>query len=57
MILFSETYEFDKPSRVRSIAHQYGYQMPSFFGFAARAILTMLPIYVALAIYFAITGA
>ena len=38
---------------VKAIAEEAGYAMPSFFGYAARAILILSPVYVALTIYFA----
>ncbi|MBX3268839.1 MAG: sodium:proton antiporter [Sandaracinaceae bacterium] len=40
---------------VKAIAEEVGYSMPSFFGFAARAVLTLLPIYVAMVAYFVLT--
>ena len=36
---------------VKAIAEEVGYAMPSFFGFAARAFLTLSPIYVAMVVY------
>lgn len=36
---------------VKAIAEEVGYSMPSFFGFAARAVLTLAPIYVAMVVY------
>ncbi|HEY8429778.1 MAG TPA: sodium:proton antiporter [Sandaracinaceae bacterium] len=41
---------------VKAIAEEVGYSMPSFFGFAARAILTLAPIYVAVVAYLALAG-
>ncbi len=37
---------------VKAIAEDAGYEMPSFFGFAAKAVLTLAPVYVAMVIYF-----
>jgi len=37
---------------VKAIAEDSGYKMPSFFGFAAKAVLTLSPIYVAMVAYF-----
>ena len=36
---------------VKAIAEDSGYKMPSFFGFAAKAVVTLSPIYVAMVIY------
>jgi len=36
---------------VKAIAEEVGYSMPSFFGFALRAVVTLLPIYVAMSFY------
>lgn len=41
---------------VKAIAEEVGYDMPSFFGFAAKAVLTLSPIYVAMVIYFFVIG-
>ena len=41
---------------VKAIAEEVGYSMPSFFGFAGRAILTLAPIYVAVVIYLVLVG-
>ncbi|MCB9593507.1 MAG: sodium:proton antiporter [Sandaracinaceae bacterium] len=41
---------------VKAIAEEVGYKMPSFFGFAGRAILTLMPIYIAMSIYLAFAG-
>lgn len=38
---------------VKAIAEEGGYSMPSFFGFALRAIITLTPIYVVVAVYLA----
>jgi Na+/H+ antiporter NhaD/arsenite permease-like protein len=36
---------------VKAIAEEVGYSMPSFFGFALRALLVLLPIYAAMVVY------
>jgi len=41
---------------VKAIAEEGGYTMPSFFGFAAKAVLTLAPVYVAMIAYFLIVG-
>ncbi len=41
---------------VKAIAEEVGYSMPSFFGFAARAILTLAPIYAVVVAYLLLTG-
>ena len=41
---------------VKAIAEEVGYSMPSFFGFALRALLTLAPIYVAVIVYLAVVG-
>ena len=41
---------------VKAIAEEVGYTMPSFFGYAGRAILTLLPIYLAMIAYLAVFG-
>ncbi len=37
---------------VKAISEEAGYPMPSFFGYAARAVITLLPIYVVLTLVF-----
>ncbi len=41
---------------VKAIAEEVGYSMPSFFGFALRALLTLAPIYAAVVGYLLVTG-
>ena len=36
---------------VKAIAEEVGYRMPSFFGFALRALIVLLPIYIAMVVY------
>jgi Na+/H+ antiporter NhaD/arsenite permease-like protein len=36
---------------VKAIAEEAKYEMPSFFGYAGRAVLTLSPIYVVIALY------
>ncbi len=41
---------------VKAIAEEVGYPMPSFFGFAARAILTLAPIYAVVTAWLLLAG-
>jgi Na+/H+ antiporter NhaD/arsenite permease-like protein len=41
---------------VKAIAEENGYAMPSFFGYALRAVLTLAPIYVVIVAYFLLVG-
>ncbi len=41
---------------VKAISESMDYKMPSFFGFAARAVLTLAPVYVAMVVYLAVFG-
>lgn len=41
---------------VKAIAEEVGYSMPSFFGFAARAVLTLAPLYAVVVAYLLLTG-
>lgn len=41
---------------VKAIAEESGYPMPSFFGFALRALVTLTPIYVGVVVYLAVVG-
>ncbi|MCC6873748.1 MAG: sodium:proton antiporter, partial [Sandaracinaceae bacterium] len=55
VLMGANTYIGNGPNfMVKAIAEEAGFRMPSFFGFAARAVLTLAPIYVALVVYFAL---
>lgn len=41
---------------VKAIAEEGGYKMPSFFGFAGKALIALSPIYVAMTVYFVAVG-
>lgn len=41
---------------VKAIAEESGYSMPSFFGYAGRAVLTLVPVYIVMVIYLAFAG-
>jgi Na+/H+ antiporter NhaD/arsenite permease-like protein len=48
VLMGANTYIGNGPNfMVKAIAEESGYAMPSFFGYAARAVLTLAPIYVA----------
>lgn len=41
---------------VKAISEEMKYDMPSFFGFALRAVVTLTPVYIAMVIYLALVG-
>jgi Na+/H+ antiporter NhaD/arsenite permease-like protein len=54
VLMGANTYIGNGPNfMVKAIAEESGYAMPSFFGYAGRAILILSPVYVALTIYYA----
>jgi Na+/H+ antiporter NhaD/arsenite permease-like protein len=57
VLMGANTYIGNGPNfMVKAIAEEAGVKMPSFFGYAGRAILTLAPIYVVLTIYFVLRG-
>lgn len=55
VLMGANTYIGNGPNfMVKAIAEEVGYRMPSFFGYAGRAVLTLTPIYVAMVIYLAL---
>jgi Na+/H+ antiporter NhaD/arsenite permease-like protein len=54
VLMGANTYIGNGPNfMVKAIAEECGYPMPSFFGYAGRALLILTPVYVVLTIYFA----
>jgi len=54
VLMGANTYIGNGPNfMVKAIAEEARYEMPSFFGFAARALAVLLPIYVVIGLYFA----
>ena len=52
VLMGANTYIGNGPNfMVKAIAEEVGYKMPSFFGFAGRAVLTLTPIYIVVVIY------
>jgi len=57
VMMGANTYIGNGPNfMVKAIAEEGGYKMPSFFGFAGKAILALSPIYVAMVIYLIAAG-
>lgn len=57
VLMGANTYIGNGPNfMVKSIAEESGYSMPSFFGYAWRAVAILTPVYIAIAIYFTIVS-
>lgn len=57
VMMGANTYIGNGPNfMVKAIAEEGGYAMPSFFGFAGKAVLTLTPIYIAMVVYLIAIG-
>lgn len=57
VLMGANTYIGNGPNfMVKAIAEEMGHKMPSFFRYAAAAVLVLSPVYALLAAYFALTG-